>query len=324
MDPNPSFFKRGICLRLRTLLFCTVVLGLFLAATKPAAACSMCRCGDPTFNALGSNIYSSGQFHLALDWDRFNKTQFTSESGVPGTDHEIENRVTLTLSYSIAERLVLVARAPYSFRNLTTTTSADSSTVTTHGVSDPEIYALVRLWSSTSGLGFGRRTWISAIAGVKTAWGQNAVRQNGERVDEHAQPGTGSTDVFGGLSGVYLFDERSSVFASAQYRGTGRNSFGYKYGNLTMANLAYERKLADSFDAVVEANLRHSGSDQVDSSEELDPNTGGNILYVTPRLIVNLGGGIVLRLAAQIPVWKSLYGVQSEKVNLNAGLTFLF
>ena len=82
----------------------------------------MCRCGDPTFNALGNNVYSSGQFHLALDWDRFNKTQGTTEDGVPGIDHEIENRVTLTLSYSIAERLVLVGRVPYSFKNLTTTT----------------------------------------------------------------------------------------------------------------------------------------------------------------------------------------------------------
>ena len=284
----------------------------------------MCRCGDPTFNALGSNIYSSGQFHLAVDWDRFNKTQFTSQGGVPGTDHEIENRVTATLSYSFAERVVLVARVPYSFRNLTTTAGADSSTVSTRGISDPELYVLFRLWSSSFGPGLGRRAWISAVAGVKTAWGQNDILQNGDRVDEHAQPGTGSTDVFGGLSGVYLFDERSSLFVSAQYRGTGRNSFGYKYGNLTMANLAYERKLADSVDALVEANFRHSGSDQVASSRELDPNTGGNILYVTPRLIVNLGSGIVLRLAAQIPAWKSLYGVQSEKVNFNAGLTFLF
>lgn len=311
-------------MRLRTLSFLAVVFGLFFAAAKPAGACSICRCGDPTFNALGSNIYSSGQFHLALDWDRFNKTQLTLDGGLPATDHEIENRVTLTLSYSIAERVVLVARVPYSFRKLTMTTADGSDEVTTHGLSDPEIYALFRLWSSTFGPGLGRRTWISAVAGVKTPWGRNDVRQNGERVDEHAQPGTGSTDIFGGLSAIYLFDEKSSLFASAQYRGTGRNSFGYKYGNIAMANLAYERKLTERFDAVLEANFRHSGRDQVDAAGRLDSDTGGNILYVTPRLIVSLGGGMVLRLAAQIPAWKSLYGVQSEKVNFNAGLTFLF
>jgi hypothetical protein len=311
-------------MRWRALISCGVVFGLFLAAARPAAACSMCRCGDPTFNALGANVYSSGEFHLAVDWDRFNKSQLTMDNGLPATDDEIENRVTLTLSYSIAERLVLVARVPYSFRNLTTTSDDESQVVTTHGLSDPEFYGLLRIWSSEFGPGLGRRAWISAVAGVKTPWGQNDIRQGGERVDEHAQPGTGSTDFFGGLSGVYLLDESSSLFASAQYRGTGRNSFGYKYGNLTMANLAYERKLAESLDAVVEVNFRHAGGDQVNTSGERDPNTGGDIVYLTPRLIVNLGKGFVLRAAAQIPVWKNLYGVQTEKVNVNAGLTFLF
>jgi hypothetical protein len=316
--------ERGIRLRLRPLSFAIFFSCLLAAVPRPAAACSICRCGDPTFNALGSNIYSSGQFHLAIDWDRFNKSQFTDEGGLPGTDHEIENRVTLTLSYSIAERLVLVARVPYSFRHLTTTTASGSDDVTTRGFSDPEVYALFRLWSSTFGPGLGRRTWISAVAGVKTPWGQNDVRQGGERVDEHAQPGTGSTDVFGGLSSIYLFDARSSAFASAQYRGTGRNSFGYKYGNAFTVNLAYERKLTDRFDAVVEANFRHSGRDQVGVTREEDPDTGGSILYISPRLIVDVGGGVVLRVGAQIPTWKSLYGIQSEKVNVNAGLTFLF
>ena len=311
-------------MRLRTLSLPALALGLLFAAAPPAAACSICRCGDPTFNALGNNIYSSGQFHLAVDWDRFNKTQSTDEGGVPGTDHEIENRVTLTLSYSIAERVVLVARVPYSFRHLTTTSEEGTGEVMTRGLSDPEIYALVRLWSSSFGPGLGRRTWISAVAGVKTPWGQNDLRQNGERVDEHAQPGTGSTDVFGGLSAIYLFDAQSSVFASSQYRGTARNSFGYKYGNILTLNVAYERKLTDSLDAVVEANFRHSGRDQVDDTREQDLNTGGSILYISPRIIVNVGGGVVLRLGAQIPTWRSLYGVQSEKVNFNGGLTFLF
>lgn len=232
--------------------------------------------------------------------------------------------MTLTLSYSFAERLVLVARVPYSFRSLTTTTAESSSEVMTHGLSDPEVYALFRLWASNFGPGLGRRTWVSAVFGVKTPWGANDVRQNGERVEEHAQPGTGSTDLFGGLSGVHLFDAASSLFASFQYRGTGRNSFGYKYGNIAMANVAYERKLAERLDAVVEANFRHAGHDQVDAAGSIDPNTGGDVLYVTPRLIVDLGGRVVLRLAAQIPAWKNLYGIQSEKTNFNAGLTFLF
>jgi hypothetical protein len=207
---------------------------------------------------------------------------------------------------------------------LTTTFEDSADQVTTTGMSDPEFYALVRLWSSRFGDGIGKRSTVSAIVGVKTPWGQNNVQQNGERVDEHAQPGTGSTDLFGGLSGYYLFDERSTLFGSVQYRGTGRNGFGYKYGNIVNASIAYERKLLDPLDAVLEFDFRHSGRDQVAFDGEQDPNTGGTVLYIAPRLLYAITQHLVVRAAVQIPIVENLYGVQDEKVNVNGGLTFLF
>ncbi len=297
---------------------------LLTAGDRIASACSICRCGDPTFNALGSNIYSSGDFHAAIDWDRFSKSQATDEDGVVGTDSEVENRYTATFSYSFAERVVGVVRVPFSSRSLTTTSDEGSSEVSTHGVSDPEIYALVRLWSSRFGPALGRRAWLSAVGGVKTSWGRNDVKVGGERADEHAQPGTGSTDVFGGLSSIYILNESSSLFASAQYRGTGRNSFGYKYGNIATLNVAYEHKLTSSLDGVVELNFRHAQRDEVDFSRETDPNTGGTILYVSPRIMIPVVSHVVLRVGAQIPLWKDLYGVQHERANVNAGWTLLF
>jgi len=305
----------------RFLAVCSLLLGGLLLAPPRADACSICRCSDPTFNALGTNVYSSGEFHLALDWDRFEKSQATEEGG---TDEETENRFTATFSYSFGERFLLVARLPFSHRDLTETNGSEVERTRTFGLSDPEFYGLVSLWSSPFGPGLGRRAWISAIFGVKTPWGLNDVRKDGVRVDEHAQPGTGSTDLFGGFSGFYLFDLDSSIFLSAQYRGTGRNDFGYKYGDNLIVSTAYERKLSEVFDAVVELNFRHAKRDQVDFSGEVDPNTGGSVLYVTPRVLVNLGKGIVARVGVQIPAGQWLYGIQDEKVNYNVGLTFLF
>lgn len=308
------------------------VLSLALALSSfSARACSICRCGDPTFNALGSNVYADGAFHVALDWDRLSKEQgiFDPHHGarlVPRraahTEFEtlVENRIMATLSYSFAERFNVVARIPYSFKTLT-----EGEEVTdTHGFADPELYALVRLWSSQFGPGLGRRTWLSALAGVKTPWGQNDLVQDGERVDEHAQPGTGSTDVFGGLAFLHLLDEKSALFASVQYRGTGSNDFGYKYGDITLANAAYERKLTDWLDAVLELNYRYAGRDQIDTEDIEDPNTGGGILYLTPRAVVDLGKGLVARVGVQIPTWKDLNGEQTEKAVVNAGVTYLF
>ena len=77
-------------------------------------------------------------------------------------------------------------------------------------------------------------------------------------------------------------------------------------------------------DAVFELNFRHSRRDEIGFSGEVDPNTGGSVLYVTPRVLVNLGKGIVARVGVQIPAGQWLYGIQDEKVNYNVGLTFLF
>lgn len=300
----------------------------------PAGACSICRCGDPTFNALGSNVYASGAFHLVLDWDHLSKEQgvfdphgghgaarlVSRHAGHGETETLVENRVTATLSYAFAERVNLVARVPYSFKTLT-----EGEEVTdTNGFADPEIYALVRLWSSSFGPGLGRRTWLSAVAGVKTPWGRNALVQDGQRVDEHAQPGTGSTDLFGGLAFLHLFDAQSALFASGQFRGTGSNDFAYRYGDITLANVAYERKLTGWLDAVLELNYRHAGRDRVDAEGIEDPNTGGSILYLTPRVVVDLGKGLVARAGVQIPTWKGLNGEQTEKAVVNAGVTYLF
>jgi hypothetical protein len=303
-----------------TIVLVLSLLCLWIAPSR-VRACSICRCGDPTFNALGTNVYSAGQFHLALDWDRFSKTQAT-ENG--GTDSDVENRYTATLSYSFGERFLVVARVPFSHRNLVETLGEEREEVTTDGLSDPEFYGLVRLWSSSFGPGLGRRTWISAVFGVKTPWGRNDIREDGVRVDEHAQSGTGSTDLFGGFSGFYLFDADSALFASAQYRGTGRNDFGYKYGNVTLANLAYERKWTDWLDSALELNFRHSGEDEIDAAGTIDPNTGGSILYLTPRLIVDLTHGLVARASVQIPTWKDLNGIQTEKAVFNVGMSYLF
>jgi hypothetical protein len=325
----------------RTAAAIAATLLIALGDFPPASACSICRCGDPTFNALGTDVYSAGKFRLAVDWDRFDKENSTSESEagarpgirhrldvplVTGRDEEVENRVTATLSYSFGDRVTAVARVPWSSRRLTTTDvfEGTSSTTRTRDLSDPEIYALVRLWASPFTSGLGRRAWVSLVGGVKTPWGRNDLSEGGQRLDEHAQSGTGATDVFGGVSGAYLLDPTSSLFASVQYRRTGTNDHDYRYGNVTLFNVAYERKLARALDAVLELNYRHAQQDRIDGDGTLDPNTGGDVLYLTPRVILDFGRGLLGRVTIQVPLVRSLYGDQTERFVVNAGITYLF
>ena len=299
---------------------CAVTIGAVIA--MPVFACSICRCGDPTFNALGKEGVSQNGLRLALDWDQTDKMQ-----GNPADDFDTlhEQRLTALAAYGFSDRFGVYARLPFSQRELTETVGAESGRVHANGLADPEIYAQARLWSSGFEGDVGTRASVFAVFGIKTPWGENNASKNGQRLDEHVQPGTGSTDWFAGLSGSYQVNPQSAVFASVQYRLTGRNDAGYQYGRVALVNLAYEHKLGARWDGVIEANYRHSGLDQIDASGETDPDTGGSLVYITPRLLFSAGKGWVLRAAAQIPLSQSgLNGYQHENTVLNLGVTRLF
>jgi hypothetical protein len=303
----------------------------------------MCRCGDPTFNAFGTDVYAAGKLRLALDWQRYDKEQavgghheeeltghqeglrsVAAAHEVAGRESAVEDRFTATLSYSLADRANLVARLPFSSHRIEELGHDGTTEETARGLADPEVYAFVRLWSSPFADGLGRRAWISALAGVKTPWGQNDRREDGVRLDEHLQSGSGSTDPFAGLAGFYLLDQRSSIYGSAQRRWTGTNDFGYRYGVQSFLNLGYERKLTRLLDGALELNYRDAGRDRVSSDGDLDPNTGGSVLYANPRLMLDLGRGWVGRLSVQVPVAEDLHGDQTERTVANVGLTYLF
>jgi hypothetical protein len=316
--------------RCRGLVLVSIVLLVLLcAAAPPARACSMCRCGDATFNALGTDVYVDGKVRVSFDWERFDKDQGAADA----QESMRENRFTTSLSYTFFDRVTAVARVPYSSRvqqspaeeNAAATADASPGRLrsTTSDLSDPELYALVRLWSAPFTGDMGKRAWVSLVGGVKTDWGRNDLRAGGERLDEHLQAGTGSTDVFAGFSGVYLLNHTSSLFGSVQYRRTGTNDFGYRYGNIKMASAGYEQKFTEKLDGIVTLDYRDSGRDLA-GDEGLDPDTGGRILYLSPRLSFDLTRGLVGRLSVQVPVAKDLNGAQKEKTVVNLGLTYLF
>jgi len=297
------------------------VAGMSLALAAPSMACSICRCGDPTFNALGKDGVAQTGLRLAFDWDQVRKTQGEGED----VDSLRERRYSLLAGYGFSDSFSVFARLPYGERDLTESEGGATERSSASGLADPEFYAQWRLWASPFEGDVGMRASLYLVGGVKTAWGENHASRDGERLDEHVQPGTGSTDWFAGLSSSYQIDPKSALFVSTQYRHTGRNDAGYRYGRTTLINVAYERKLASRWDAVLEANFRHAGRDQVDDSRITDEDTGGAIVYLTPRILFDLGSGWVARASAQVPLSQSsLDGAQHEKTVYNLGITKLF
>lgn len=272
----------------------------------------MCRCGDPTFTLVGSQIFVPRTWNVGLDLGRFDKDQ-VAESDPSLREEEVESRVTISVSRTFGSRLTLVGRLPFAHRSIT----AGQESGTLSGLSDPELSAHYRIGSGSAG------TWAAVSLGVRAGWGRSDGQVDGQRAEEHLQPGTGSAGLEAGLAFSRLVGGDGSLFGSAAGRVNGRNDQGYHYGNVLLANLGYEKRLAGRLNGVVELNFRDAAQDEPLAGEK-DPNTGGSVLYVSPRLTVKLDRGLFFRVGAQVPVVKALDGEQDEKVNLLTGFTVRF
>jgi hypothetical protein len=294
--------------------FVIVVFLLGLAAPRGASACSMCRCGDPTFTLVGSQVFVPNMWHVGLDVDRYAKDQ-VAEDGPGLREKEVDDRLTLSASYGVGQRLTFVGRLPFSNRTISGADGSDSL----FGASDPELLTHLRVVSAGPG------SWLSATVGVRPGWGQNNRQVNGERAEEHLQPGTGAFGAEAGLSFSRLLGggDDMSLFGSAVGRVNGRNGAEYHYGNAVVVNLGWEKRLAARVNGVVEVNYRWAARDEPGVGDS-DPNTGGSVLYVSPRILLKVRQGLFLRLGIQAPIAKHLYGDQDEKVNILSGLTARF
>jgi len=294
-----------------------LVLSLVVAAAmapRTAEPCSLCQCGDPAFAFMGSQLFVPRTWHLGLSADRYAKNQVAEDD--PSTrEEEVENRVTLSASRTFGDRLTLVARVPFAERTITTSSGSESLS----GLSDPELVAHYRLSAPRPG------TWLSASLGLRPGWGRHDAQIDGERAEQHLQPGAGALGVEPGLSFSHMVGDAhpGTIFGSAFGRFNGRNDVGYHYGNAVIANLGYERRFGSRVDAVLETNFRYAAKDEPVAGEK-DPNTGGSMLYLAPRIVLKLERTLFLRLGVQIPILKDLYGDQDEKVNLFSGLTVRF
>lgn len=293
-------------------LLSAVLLAGVALAPRASEACSMCRCGDPTFNLVGSQLFVPKTWNVGLDFGRFAKDQ-VAEDDPSLREEEVEDRVTLSVSRTFGDRLTLVGRLPFAHRRIT----AGDESGSLSGLSDPELFAHYRISSGHAG------TWLAVSVGVRPGWGQNDGQTGGERAEEHLQPGTGSAGAEAGLSFSRMAGGDGSVFGSLSGRLNGRSNFDYHYGNVLLANVGYEKKLASRVNGVVEVNFRDAAEDEPLPGEK-DPNTGGAVVYLSPRVLLKLDKGLFFRVGLQVPVVKALDGEQDEKVNFLTGFTVRF
>jgi hypothetical protein len=277
---------------------------------RQALACSMCQCGDPSYRLMGDAFFASQPWRFSLDLDRYGKDQ-AAESDPALRETERERRLTLAAAWNPRPGLRLVGRLPLTARAIES--GAERQTLT--GLGDPDLFAHLRVAGDA-------RRWLAVMAGVRTAWGQNERRVDGVRADEHLQPGTGAVAGSAGLAAAVDFGGGRHLFASAMGRTSGTNAHGYRYGDAVMATLAAQRDLGAHTAGVLQLDARSAGPDHEHGAAI--ENSGGDVLYVAPRVQFAASERLVLKLGVQVPIAQRLRGDQVERTNLLGGVSIAF
>jgi len=204
----------------------------------------------------------------------------------------------------------------------------------TEGIGDLTLFGQYRFYGQNTGL------QASLLAGVKTATGETGERDDqGELFEAEFQPGSGSWDPMLGLAlsqapGRWSFD--GNVLYTIASEGTQQTDLGDRFHyngavtyRLTGGDTETSHKAAMNhshhghshkhdhalspkglvIDAVFELNGEWQAKQNI--SGETDPNSGGNVVYLSPgmRIASNRWSGFV---SVGLPIINDLNGLQSE------------
>ncbi len=252
---------------------------------------------------------------------------------VDNSTRDAETHLTqqFTMLYRIADNFSAIAIVPFANRqenvlepndNRVLTNSAFSNT----GFGDLSLFARYNLLNDHE---FADTRIFSVTGGVKLATGNTAkLNAKGELVDAHMQLGTGSTDVLLGVGGLLGYNDWSvALNLLASLAGKGAN--GHQFGNnlnydLGGRYLVYPNTM--EYPTVFAAlAIRGEWRAQEKQDGELDPNSGGNVMYLAPGVQVFLSNKLSLEASYNLPILHALTGLQlGETYKIMSGLQYMF
>jgi hypothetical protein len=286
-----------------------------LLAARPVLACSLCTCGDPLLEA-GDAAPTEREVRLSLETEWL--TARMGMEDAPGTDERLEQyTVRVGAVASPLPRLNALVLLPLVRKDISEHGGgASGATETFTGIGDVEIGARWFLLDRTSFSAL-RHQSFALSSGTSLPTGPNDAKEDGLRVDEHAQLGTGA---YGPYAGVLwrLTQTRWHAAASLTARYRTENGFHYRYG----ASLGWTVQAQLQATPRLAAGLSLDGRDAAADEEEgvRVPNTGGLVLAITPSLNVDVGRGVWLQVRAQLPVATRLLGDQDVGPVVSAGV----
>ncbi len=295
-----------------------LLLCLALWATA-AEACSVCGCGDPLFAAGDSNPMG-GTFRFALDYTLLSATA-RSDDNPAQTESLLQQTFLPVVVYSPTNSLNLVLQVPLAWKQWTLAGGGlPTESASPFGLGDIEVGLRYFVWTD-SDFTHLRRQNFALSAGTSIPTGADDIQVDGQRIDQHAQLGTGAWGPYLGALYTYAQDPWTfSATLTGRYRTT--NSYGYQFGAAVLFSATARYRFVETFALSIGLDGRQALHDVQDGQSQL--NTGGFLLAMVPGLSWNLTDALWLQAQVQIPVASHLYGVQSVGPVVTVGLQFLF
>ncbi|HEV7763831.1 MAG TPA: hypothetical protein VGQ76_02400 [Thermoanaerobaculia bacterium] len=303
------------------------VLAMLFVAPRLWAGCGSSSC-PLDLNALNLPALHRFTFDLSVQYiDQDQPRSGTREvavGAIPAHHDEVRtiNRITTgTLTWAATERWHLTASLPFisrSHQHLGSSHEHSRGIAAEHniipqswdirGVGDLSLLARGHV---ASGL------WV--IGGLSLPTGANDVRNHEDDLGElPIQPGSGSTDVIGGLAWQSKVVRSSAVegamgnfavmpyFVSATYRH--RTGSGDRLGNELQLSAGTAVPITRSLEALVQLNGRVRSRDAMSDPEESEL-SGGRSLYASPGLRVSYRGAAFYAVA-QLPLYQRVNAIQ--------------
>lgn len=291
-------------------------LATLIHSERAAEACSVCGCGDPLVDVTDSMPVMT-PLRLALDFEALTASA-ASDDDPASTESVSQQTLRPVIVWSPTETLNFVAQIPL-VRKDWTLSGDEMEHVTNTGLGDIDLGARWFFWSHLSLASMSRQS-LGLSAGVTLPTGANDATDNGERIDDHAQLGTGSWGPYLGVLYAYHRDPWN-FFGSVTGQMRSRNSYGYHYGTAVRWATRVDYRIVDRLSVALGVDGRFAAHDDVDDEEQV--NTGGFLLAVTPGASVNLFDDVWLRGRVQIPFVTSLYGEQTVGTTFFASVEML-
>lgn len=273
-------------------------------------------------------------FELRSDYTAFNipsDAEIAMKAATAGDIDVLDHSLLqgICLSYGLAENLQVSASLGYYTASGGGTVSIDPdggglsrSTNEPKGFTDLWISGKWAFYKGPSGR-------LALYGGVKIPTGKKDVLDsNGEPVDFASTPGSGATDLVGGLG--YSTYVTSKLTLDASISSTFRGVYhGYRLGNRLDAGVALGWRFTESIrifpqsSAFLELNYRSIG--KVEDQGARDDNSGGSAVFLSPGLRFGFSPRAALSFALQLPLSQSPNGAQIEtKLKAVASLSLNF